>query len=338
MARAGPGMQEREPIGGPADDRTEQITLDQFKALLSDARTTEADLRRYVRLDREHSTAFHPVITLNPQRVEAPPRPELEPESAQVLEWLNSWSRGRRVREYRQRLKSGYKGPRFVSEGDSWFQYPILLDDVIDNLLKPYAIFSLDAGGDTLENMVATQEYFRAIKDEKPDALLLSGGGNDLLGEVDGVRRLKTVLSPFEAGKAPGDYPNIRFYTLLKQAMDGYAEIFRRVRAMPSNIPIFVHCYDYPAPGAGGPWLKEPMEELGIRDAQLQTAIVRVLIDKFAQALSELAKGVPDVTFVNTRDSVGAAAQWYDELHPKEPGFRRVSSRFHEAIKRRFPG
>ena len=77
-------------------------------------------------------------------------------------------------------LADGYKGPVLVSEGDSWFQYPIKLEDTIDHLYaKGFAVRSLDAAGDTLENMLKDREYVDAIGEAKASIFLFSAGGND---------------------------------------------------------------------------------------------------------------------------------------------------------------
>ena len=48
---------------------------------------------------------------------------------------LNS-CRLRRRWAFEAKISEGYAGPIIVSEGDSWFQFPILLDDTIDNLSR----------------------------------------------------------------------------------------------------------------------------------------------------------------------------------------------------------
>ena len=87
------------------------------------------------------------------------------------------------MKYYRKKIAVGWSGLRIVSEGDSWFQYPFLLDDVIDQLFDQFAIFSLDAAGDLLQDMKKQDELSGAITAEQPQVVLLSGGGNDLLGD-----------------------------------------------------------------------------------------------------------------------------------------------------------
>jgi hypothetical protein len=39
---------------------------------------------------------------------------------------------------------------------------------------------------------------------------------------------------------------------------------------------------------------------------------------------------------VNCRGAVGNKAKWFDEIHPKTPGFGRVSNRFKSVISAAF--
>ena len=66
------------------------------------------------------------------------------------------------------------------------FQYPLLLKDTIDQLIDrdnfQYAIYGLSEAGDLLSNIVREDEISEAIERENPDVLLISGGGNDMVG------------------------------------------------------------------------------------------------------------------------------------------------------------
>ena len=66
-------------------------------------------------------------------------------------------------------LAGGYDGPIIVSEGDSWFQYPLLLKDTIDHVMNRYAVMSLGAAGDLLNRMADKQEYVRAVQETGAD-------------------------------------------------------------------------------------------------------------------------------------------------------------------------
>ncbi len=74
-------------------------------------------------------------------------------EGGLAVSLLNGWRRRQRHRAYRDRIAGGWSGPRIISEGDSWFQYPTRLQDVIDHLMGDHAILSLGGAGDTLDDM-----------------------------------------------------------------------------------------------------------------------------------------------------------------------------------------
>jgi len=90
-----------------------------------------------------------------------------------------------------------------LAEGDSWFNYPIILTDIIDRISmdRDLAVYSIASGGDWLLNMLAGREYVEELSISHPDWFLISGGGNDLVGS----RRLATILDP--TGKS-AEYEN----------------------------------------------------------------------------------------------------------------------------------
>ena len=166
---------------------------------------------------------------------------------------------------------------RIVSEGDSWFQYPWILDDVVDQLLNRYAIFSLGAAGDLLSEMIHQDELLDAVADQSPQLVLLSGGGNDLLGN----HRLAKLLHPYEDQRTAKDYPNEKFNDLLVRIGEHYRQIIRRLTKEFPKIRVLCHSYDWAIPQKRGRWLGRAMESIKITDQRLQEEIVRVLIDQF---------------------------------------------------------
>ena len=71
-----------------------------------------------------------------------------------------------------------------VIEGDSWFEHPIIKDTfdwLSEKLQGKYALYSLAHGGDWLMNIIRDGKYISELPIIKPEVLLLSGGGNDLV-------------------------------------------------------------------------------------------------------------------------------------------------------------
>ncbi len=254
------------------------ITLRGLKRKLADASVSEADLRPYVEVDPKRSHAFAPSLRINPDMVD-----DEGLEGDFFVGSFNATSRKRRKERYRDKIARGYMGPRIVSEGDSWFQYPILLDDVVDVLSKEYAVWSLGGAGHTLSEMIDQDEVGAALERVTPSYFLISGGGNDMVG--DG--RLATMLHPFAEGRDPRDYPNALFQRFLSEVTDHYRSFFNLVLNHDSDLTILCHGYDWAIPDRGK-WLGKPMKQIGIRDRSLQRDVTRVLIDRFNGALVDL--------------------------------------------------
>ncbi len=81
-----------------------------------------------------------------------------------------------------------------LAEGDSWFNYPVILTDIIDwiSMEKNFAVYSLASGGDWLLNMLTARHYVEELSLLHPDVFLISGGGNDLVGSS----RLAAIVEP----------------------------------------------------------------------------------------------------------------------------------------------
>jgi lysophospholipase L1-like esterase len=234
-------------------------------------------------------------------------------------------ARWRRQRQYRRKIGT-WQGVRIVSEGDSWFQYPFLLDDVIDQLFDAYAILSLDAAGDLLADMVRQNELVSAVVQERPDVVLLSGGGNDLLGGA----RLSRMLLPYEASRPPEAYLGEAFEVNLRQVIADYETLVARLAAVAPATQILCHSYDHAIP-ANGRWLGRPLAAIGIAEPGLQRHIIWHIVDRFHQALSKLAASHANVRLVDCRGVVDDSL-WHDELHPANAGFKAVATRFDRAI------
>ncbi len=296
------------------------ISVKQLESMLLDIDVPDSAIRPYLVESLEESNPLHPVVKVNTAKVFTTPL-----EGAIALASLNGIARWRRQQRYRQKLED-WKGLRIVSEGDSWFQYPFLLDDVIDNLFEKYAIFSLDAAGDLISDMVKQNELVSAVVQEQPHAVLLSGGGNDVLGGS----RLASLIPPFAPGRPAAQYLSPNFQANLQAVLSDYETLIVRLRAVKNDIRIICHSYDYAIP-AQGRWLGVPLARIGIEDPQLQREIVRLIVDRFHAELARLARKYPNMHVVDCRRVV-QSHRWHDELHPNNAGFKAVAALFDRAI------
>ena len=126
---------------------------------------------------------FDFAIKPDPEKVEITAEDE---EFENAMQIGNGLSRFRRQMRFRRRKFFGSDLPVLVSEGDSWFQFPLLVREIIDQLEDEYLIWSVGAAGDTAENIVyGRAEYLKALNKQKDDVrgFLFSAAGNDIIGE-----------------------------------------------------------------------------------------------------------------------------------------------------------
>ena len=288
---------------------------------MADLSIPEEELARYFEVDEEASTPTRPKLRLNPETVEIPPdTPEGRARSAQLLNSANFIARLRREARYQQIVASGqYRGPLIAAEGDSWFQYPFRLKDVIDWTFETYAVYCRSEAGDTLENMLRRGEYLDALDRTGGRVLLLSGGGNDLVAGGN----LAQHLRPFDPRLQPAQYLLPSFGAVLDGAIRCIESIVRSAgRAFPA-CRVVCHGYDYAVPN-GGNWLGRPMASRGITDPGLQKAIAREMVDRLNTRMINLANQTPRIAFVDMRGTVGDG-RWFDELHPTDEGYGLVT-------------
>jgi lysophospholipase L1-like esterase len=308
-----------------------KISIEDLSRKLADLSVPEEELARYFELDEERSTPTRPTLKLNADTVQVPPASDTagRARSAQLLNSANYISKLRREARYQAMVNSGtYQGPLIAAEGDSWFQYPILLKDVIDCVFDDYAVFCRSEAGDTLDNMVRRKEYLDALERTGGRLLLLSGGGNDLVAGGE----LAQHLRPFDPALAPAEYLLPSFNGVLDAAMANIERIVRDVGRAFTGASVICHGYDYAVP-ANGKWLGKPMKSRGIKDASLQKDIATVMVDRLNTRLRTLANQSPRLSYVDCRGVVGAG-RWHDELHPTNAGYADVAARIEAEIKR----
>ena len=260
----------------------------------------------------------------------------------------NGIKRRKRNRRFRRALDKHPDRPLIVSEGDSWFVYPWKLKDTIEQLLLKYNVYSIGAAGDELSEMYIQQEYSKAVRKYEPEFLLLSGGGNDVLGPKTLPNSLRSDPKPDTEGAqrwVREDYLN----KLIGQVLNVFRRIIYDMKRDFPEVRIILHGYDYAQPNIepvrGVPrlfkrkadWISEPMEKKGINDPELQRDIVRVLIDAFNRRMAAMVQEERDkeakVHFIDVRDTL-LPDQWANEIHPDDKGFQQVALQFETLIEK----
>jgi hypothetical protein len=249
-----------------------------------------------------------------------------------------------------------------LAEGDSWFDYPIhapppqTQSDILAQIplraapgLAPTILKLADLGDVTSQMLGVAQrrrmrEMLTSAQHGPFDAILFSGGGNDLCGDqfrlwLNDAGEVGNVVSRAINRAALGH--------ALALVRIAYEDLIRLRDAVAPGVPIFVHGYDKGRPtGVGvcgvGPWLRPSLEDRGwVRsDAEIGrgAAIVEDMLALFDALLDELAVPANNVVKVPTLGALTAPGQWDNELHPTYNGFTVIADRFVAALRGRFPG
>ncbi len=265
--------------------------------------------------------------------------------SAMLMEVAAASTNPARMTAARKKVANGYKGPIILAEGDSWFCYPKNVgphqipdapSDLIEHLGKDFAVFTEAKPGDvaiTMRGFINEEHGLIAeIGRLKADILLLSAGGNDLLGNG----RLKLYLEAgdksVEALTGSEAYANA-FWA----AVDAIGEMIRQSLRQHPRLNVVVHGYDYAIPTGVGPWLQKPMDALGI-PRKTHAAVAKRITNQFNDALKQLTTaintdlGQERAHHVDLRKTLTKRSEWRDELHPTTAGFKKLAAKIASKI------
>jgi len=251
-------------------------------------------------------------------------------------------------------LAAGAKSAlNLIGQGDSWFDYPLPFPDHTDVLahlrrlpsMRP-EVLSLAHHGEAAEDMLGVKKLHELLDQLKNpangkfDAILFSGGGNDLAGDQFRLWLMDAAANGMDPTK--GLNP-ARVKSILGVVAAGYEDLFAARDGVDKTIPIFGHSYDFgipngnPAPCAG-PWLKPGLDDRGWTNPSAARAIVKQLLETFASMLDAFAaQAGNNFVHVKTQGTL-ADEQWANELHPKPDGFAAITAKFVDALRVRFPG
>ena len=248
---------------------------------------------------------------------------------------------------------------RILSEGDSWFTIGAIPSSSLLyelRLKKRTVVLNLGYPGDTIANisqLSANTELTRRLVHPNWasdwNALLLSGGGNDLIDQAADIIR----STPTGTGKKAADYINADRLAAFKQGVQaGYRTIvaLRDSNASPNKgKPIIVHTYDYPTPRPSPatflivpitkPWMHPIFEKYNV-PKPLWIKIAERLLDALAESLLELGNELPAFHVVDTRntleraaiDAKGNSGDWLNEIHPNGDGYRKIANKLADKL------
>jgi metacaspase-1 len=260
--------------------------------------------------------------------------------SAAMMEVAAASANPARNTAARNKVSGAYDGPVIYAEGDSWFCYPKSVgphqiedapSDLIEQLGERYAVFTEAKPGDvaiTMRGFIHDKPgLISEIGRLKADILLLSAGGNDLLGNG----RLERFL---EAGsrKLTEYTASVAYSNAFWAAVDAIEVMIRESLRRHPKLQVVTHGYDYAIPSGVGPWLQKPMDALGIPRGK-HAPIAKRIADQFNTALIKLAAainadiGKRRVHHVDLRGTLSKESHWRDELHSTTAGNKLLAAK-----------
>jgi lysophospholipase L1-like esterase len=232
------------------------------------------------------------------------------------------------------------------------------MNDVLEALEDNHGfdVESVAHAGDNVEDMAYSRGQFEqfARRLEKllrqnriPDAILISGGGNDLAGDefVMLLNHAASGLPTLNADVVRGII-DVRLANAYMFLISALTEMSKQYLNRP--IPIVIHGYAYPVPdGRGvlggwgilpGPWLRPSFHRKGHPDQDTNMGVMRDLINTFNEMLKRVSstQGFAHVRYLDLRKELASDStykkDWANEMHPTARGFAAVAAKFAAAI------
>jgi hypothetical protein len=265
---------------------------------------------------------------------------------------------------------AGTRTFNMLAQGDSWFDYPTgtdLIDCLHSN--RGHTITNIAVAGSTLNDETygpvpremfgmgppqsgdpsRIAELVHQINQVKPQALLLSAGGNDVAGDeffsfINNARSGLPAVNEDVLNGVVNETFKAAYQYLIDTSVAAAADF-------KIKMPIFTHSYDYPWPDGRafvsflwwkvGPWFDPTFKAKNypyIDAATLQTRhdIVVSFIDALHTMLASLAadpKYKGKVFHVDLRNTLRSGDEWANELHPRNPGFAKLADKIDAALQ-----
>jgi hypothetical protein len=254
---------------------------------------------------------------------------------------------------------------RCLAQGDSWFSIGALPPYLTTNLLfglkrsASTCIVNCAVPGQVLQHMTDTTtntgflQILNGAQSMKFDAILLSGGGNDMIDALQSThaelaRRLLRFQAEWgPAGSGAGRYISEAGWTVFEAHLDDVFGRFvaARDQGVNKDVPAFFHSYDYATPrnaGAGfgfGPWLFKALARFEVPEADWN-GVAGELFEKLQHLLGQIQSRYPHTHLVDTmgtlaraaNNDTGATADWQNEIHPTKAGYKKLAAKWAAAL------
>ena len=248
---------------------------------------------------------------------------------------------------------------RMLAEGDSWFSFGSWkLESLLTQLRleTPAAILSLAQPGDTIRRMsdIAHNPELdhwlsAAWGGFNWNALLISGGGNDLIDDATKVIPGSSTPQPDKPADRYIDPDALR--KTLKDVAEGFGRIVTlrdRADSPCPGVPLITHAYDLVTPRDAparflvaklGPWLYPAMVAAKIPQGRWND-VADYLLGELGKRIVDLEAELPSFHVARTQGRLkradpgthGNSHDWANEIHPNGKGFRDLGKPMAELV------
>lgn len=253
------------------------------------------------------------------------------------------------ISQYQKAVDANKDAPRALCFGDSWFQYvphPTDLNKQIARAFKGTLFLNEGvAGRESAMWKRALPRIQREIASYGFDAILLSNGGNDIVGS-----ELREFVKEADRPQSPGSFDwgvlpplvmdHVRLATFqraLEYAITDLEEVIQMRDAYSRKSIIFVHSYAYIWPSGDafklgpitvGPWVKPSLTAVSVTKIDDQRVITSWLVDQFFKRLQMLVSQHPNMRLIDSRNALPNRRQWENEIHPVRSGFELIAKNY----------
>lgn len=251
---------------------------------------------------------------------------------------------------------------RCLAQGDSWFSIGSFPPGATSNIIaqleltRAVAVVNCARPGKLLNHMSETtaapifMRLFTGKLAVKWDAILVSGGGNDLIDAAsvspDADPTLRLLATPAERGANPtsaDDYVSKQGWSTFERHLTAVFDrlVSFRDRGPNAKTPMVFHTYAniMPRPAAAGlgkgPWLRPAMITFNVPTTDW-LAVSEALMNRLATLLSKLTFDPSrNLHLVESRvaplvlgDQVatGVSGDFYNEIHPTRGGYTKLAA------------
>lgn len=258
----------------------------------------------------------------------------------------------KREADYFGRLAAsrGLTEPNIIATGDSWFDYPLILGTsggVIDHLedICGYSILNLAHHGDTVETtmgLAKRQILARNLTKAKFDLILVSGGGDDIVGD-----QACLWIAQNDGSMLPENAVDMmRLSDILGVIEAGYNDLFDMRDELAPDAWIVGHEYDFPQPQdkgvcGMGPWMYPGLMYRGWTKPEDQRTIAHVIMLAFGRMLADLVEEQTSLgkkfLVVPTQGVLDIDVDWANEIHATDVGFGKIAGAFNDSLAEILP-